>query len=1175
MNWNMYTTAILCAIILCMEEKFIKWFIKEIPILTEKGIISAQVAHSLNEYYINKLAELEKPSAPKTEAAPPQNLDPAFSELTTIQKPSKKSEQVTAPVHSPAPARAKKTSKLSVSVILTIIASVLISFGIISLIAYNWAAIPRMAKAVTAILLLVGAQIAGIILLRTGKASVLKVRESYSLFWALLFGSMVAFVSQIFKFPGDSSSFMFVWTLSTIIITLLFSAYTTFYLSMLFILIFGFISMDSTSAILLYPLLVTLYFAARKSKKKVIPLLILGFVFYVIRVNHMFINGNIRNMILVFSYASIGYILLQKKDSEVPYSYMGIIIIALASIISIYVSTFHITGYRLTDKKYVIAIKSIELGIIGLISTGFYVQGVVIPFIKKIRNNEKLNFENLVYLIPFILGLNALFPKQTEILLTAPLSEWYRILISPFTLMVLYTMTMFVLYSKKKHKLSCFFLAFLILQLLKINELSVSLYYSFTIITIFTIAVILWKNDFSDTDESSVTLITTRVLSAILFFIPAFMSLVPDSNFYKLSKAPLIGFFAYTPAAIAGTTLFVLYAKKNLKSFLKNLDIIINLIFGVVSIAAANEADKTAIDLIIRIFAVLNFMYYSTIAIKKQDYKLLLNTGLSIAFFVLSLMNPEHGTSILYLLCLILIFATGSFLWKNNFNTTAETKNCLILVRVAAVIILFSTILLARNTGSILYKNEGLDHFILFGFAPVAVFGLLMCGLFAKKNFKEFLLNIDIIVNTLVSAVILSVAYLCDEKIILLILEFMIAINLITSCVYIIRSGRYEYAFYALSAVLYFVISFISHEFSTTILYLISSIILFTSGVFLWREDFKLNDTSKQILSITRIVSAVFLLGTTILAKYPESILFDNTGIETYILICFTPAAIFGLTLYIILAKKNLKLFLQNLDIIINLIFATVIFAIAFMCKAEPIQLISEILIILNLIAACIFILLFRKNEYLYYPAISLIYFFVSYLNTDGTNIAAGVFFLISITAAVIHYFAQTKNSSPAKVIYTITTGIVLFYETSLRNACEGNHNHIAKNFFIISCMIIMGATAIYYLIQLIRNRHLFNPAVFLTPALVISLTFMDDKFSVLLSFPLVLLFCVYYFYLAYKNNSLKTANLSTVYFGLMLMIRFFSSGYGLSVQGITLISMGAILLIMNILMTKRREKNE
>ena len=122
--------------------------------------------------------------------------------------------------------------------------------------------------------------------------------------------------------------------------------------------------------------------------------------------------------------------------------------------------------------------------------------------------------------------------------------------------------------------------------------------------------------------------------------------------------------------------------------------------------------------------------------------------------------------------------------------------------------------------------------------------------------------------------------------------------------------------------------------------------------------------------------------------------------------------------------------------------------------------------------------------------------------------------------------------------------------------------------------MIIMGAVTVYCLLQLIKKRQLFNPAIFLTPALVIALTFIDDKFSVLLTFPLILLFCVYYFYLAYKNDSLKTANLSTIYFGLMLMIRFFSSGYGLSIQGITLISMGALILVMNILMTKRREKN-
>ena len=96
-----------------------------------------------------------------------------------------------------------------------------------------------------------------------------------------------------------------------------------------------------------------------------------------------------------------------------------------------------------------------------------------------------------------------------------------------------------------------------------------------------------------------------------------------------------------------------------------------------------------------------------------------------------------------------------------------------------------------------------------------------------------------------------------------------------------------------------------------------------------------------------------------------------------------------------------------------------------------------------------------------------------------------------------------------------------------------------------------------------------------MAPIEVILLTNLSDKYSILLSLPVVLLFCVYYFYLAYKNNSLKIANLSTIYFGFTLMLRFFSSGYGLAIQGVTFIVMGILLLVMNIIMTKRREKNE
>ena len=450
-----------------------------------------------------------------------------------------------------------------------------------------------------------------------------------------------------------------------------------------------------------------------------------------------------------------------------------------------------------------------------------------------------------------------------------------------------------------------------------------------------------------------------------------------------------------------------------------------------------------------------------------------------------------------------------------------------------------------------------------------------MFGIFAKNHTKDFLLNVDIIANLLITAVILSVAFLFNKTTILLLLEIVTAINLITSCIYIIRSGKFEYAFYALFAIIYFVISFLSAEFSTTILYLATSVILFISGTYLWKENFEVNENSRVTLFITRIVAATFLLLTTILSRDSGMWLFNNNGIERYVLICFTPAALFGLSLYICFARKSTKAFLLNLDIIINLVFSTVIYATAYLCKAEIIQLISEIMIILNLIPACAYLLRNRKTEYVFYPIISVIYYLITFIAFGDDKKITCVFFILAIVAVIIHYYAQIKNSSPAKTICAILAGIILFYETSLRENCEGDHNHIVKNFYIISCMIIMGAVTVYCLIQLIKKRQLFNPAIFLTPALVIALTFIDDKFSVLLTFPLILLFCVYYFYLAYKNDSLKTANLSTIYFGLMLMIRFFSSGYGLSIQGITLISMGALILVMNILMTKRREKND
>ena len=103
-----------------MNEKFIEWFIKEIPTLTEKGIITTEIAHNLNEYYINKLAELKQPKDVPQQTAPSQQLAPEFSELIFHPSSGQKSEktEITETTKNTEKSPAKKTPKLSVSVIL-------------------------------------------------------------------------------------------------------------------------------------------------------------------------------------------------------------------------------------------------------------------------------------------------------------------------------------------------------------------------------------------------------------------------------------------------------------------------------------------------------------------------------------------------------------------------------------------------------------------------------------------------------------------------------------------------------------------------------------------------------------------------------------------------------------------------------------------------------------------------------------------------------------------------------------------------------------------------------------------------------------------------------------------------------------------------------------------------
>lgn len=105
-----------------------------------------------------------------------------------------------------------------VPVILMIASCVLVVGGLISLIAYNWAFISRTTKIICAILILLGIQAAVLIFKFKGKMEKASVRESLGLGWALLFGAVIAFISQTLRLPSDTSSFIALWAVSSILV---------------------------------------------------------------------------------------------------------------------------------------------------------------------------------------------------------------------------------------------------------------------------------------------------------------------------------------------------------------------------------------------------------------------------------------------------------------------------------------------------------------------------------------------------------------------------------------------------------------------------------------------------------------------------------------------------------------------------------------------------------------------------------------------------------------------------------------------------------------------------------------------------------------------------------------------------------------------------------------------
>lgn len=166
-----------------MNMYHVDWLMKELDELESKKVITTKTSEKIKNHYNEKI-RLEKEAEERAEAE---------------RKRNKKS--------------------VPVSMVLSIIASLLIVGGIITLIAYNYEAIPTAVKTMLAFVVMFATPAFYTVLKYGLKKDFNTVwTETISVFWSGLFGAGVAWLGQILRLPSNPAAFLLIWAIATVLV---------------------------------------------------------------------------------------------------------------------------------------------------------------------------------------------------------------------------------------------------------------------------------------------------------------------------------------------------------------------------------------------------------------------------------------------------------------------------------------------------------------------------------------------------------------------------------------------------------------------------------------------------------------------------------------------------------------------------------------------------------------------------------------------------------------------------------------------------------------------------------------------------------------------------------------------------------------------------------------------
>lgn len=523
-----------------MNNYCVEWLLKELPVLIEKNVISGETAEKISQYY---------------------------EEQKKLSEDERKLQQ----------ARLKQEEKLRLAkrlpVILTVLASLLIAGGIISLIAYNWAAISRLAKSITAVSMLMITQGIAVFLKFRRKNLSLRAREGFSLFWALLFGGIVAFVSQIYKFPSDTASFLFVWALSSVLITYVFKSSAVFILAQIQIFAYMIAAWDS-SLLGIYVLVLALFpFVLTKDYLKWQRYNLITFA-SVLFIPMIFRCGGyplcFAHLCSVF--AAIFLILFFKGNENFK---------SAASVLLLLLSLLFLTMFA--DSSFFTETDFEETGnfaehlVTYIISAVLLLYSAGLPLYRNFIKKEKTGINLSLILIPLLFLFTGLFyARNTGSILSKSLpASVFALSVTAFS--VLYA------FRKKTFHFAVFlvFAACCLIQRCVHNGIPMILV---SVYALFVLSLILFRGKHFELAEKQPFLILARIFAAILL-ISFYISLHESNRTIqgeKLKAMLLDNLVFCIPLIVFSIFSIIMLFKKEVSKLLCHADIFLNLIFVII-----------------------------------------------------------------------------------------------------------------------------------------------------------------------------------------------------------------------------------------------------------------------------------------------------------------------------------------------------------------------------------------------------------------------------------------------------------------------------------------------------------------------------------------------------------------------------------------------------------------